>query len=386
MTSRNNTTAPATRDAGPRAQRTGRPLTVAMVTRRAASEAGGVERVVDGLLTMLPRARPDWRVQTISAFRAGSRLEGLDGLSDVIAGLRLGWLLRNTRADVVFVHCPECLWGIDLLRWLSGAPKFGAPKFVAVWHCAGPAAYLRLRRPGHPMARALAWMRTAGERRATSADGHVAVHQVVAGWLRDLYGLTAPVTVIENAVDPGLAERLSRLPSRAPGGDLTAVWAGQTSYRKGLDVAMAAVARARADLPGLRLKVVGVPEGRPAPGVDWLGVIAPEAMARVYRDADLLLFPTRYDSFGMVVIEAMAAGLPVIVSGVVPPGIVTDGRNGVVIDGHDPAQYAAALRRLADPELRASMAQTNRRDAARFSVESAAAGYAAVAESLAATQ
>jgi glycosyltransferase involved in cell wall biosynthesis len=352
-----------------------------MVTRRAASEAGGVERVVGGLLAVLPRARPDWRVQTVSAFRAGSRLEGLDGLSDVIAGLRLGWRLRNTPADVVFVHCPECLWGIDLLR-----RRRTGPKFVAVWHCAGPAAYLRLRRPGHPMARALAWLRTAGERHAISADDHVAVHRQVAGWLRDLYGLTAPVTVIENAVDPGLAERLSRTHRKSSPGGLTAVWAGQTSYRKGLDVAMAAVARARADLPGLRLKVVGVPEGKPAAGVDWLGVIPPAAMATVYRDADLLLFPTRYDSFGMVVIEAMAAGLPVIVSDVVPPGIVTDGRNGVVIDGHDPARYAAALRRLADPELRAAMAEANRHDAGRFSVESAAAGYAAVAESLAATQ
>jgi len=114
--------------------------------------------------------------------------------------------------------------------------------------------------------------------------------------------------------------------------------------------------------------------------VDWLGVIPPAAMAEVYRGADLLLFPTRYDSFGLVVIEAMAAGLPVIVSDAVAEGIVTDGRNGVVIDGHDPARYASALRRLADPAVRAAMAQANREDAARFSVESAAARYAAVAE------
>ncbi len=80
----------------------------------------------------------------------------------------------------------------------------------------------------------------------------------------------------------------------------------------------------------------------------------------------------------------MAAGLPVIVSGVVAEGIVADGRNGLVIAGHDPAWYAAALRRLADPGLRAAMAEANREDARRFGVESAAARYAAVAE--AATQ
>jgi glycosyltransferase involved in cell wall biosynthesis len=385
MTTRNETTAPhpATParpdDLG---ARTGRPLTVAMATRRAVREAGGVERVVGGLLDVLPRTRPGWRVETVSAFREGSRLEGLDGLADVVASLRLGWRLRRSAADVVFVHCPECLWGIRLLR-----RRRGGPALIAVWHGAGPAAYLRLRRPGHPMARALAWMRTAGERHAMAADGHVAVHRQVAGWLRSLYGLTAPVTVIENAVDAGLIERLSRLSRRQGNGQgLTAVWAGQTGYRKGLDVALAAVAQARDDLPGLRLKVVGVPAGRPAAGVDWLGVIAPAAMADIYHEADLLLFPTRYDSFGLVVIEAMAAGLPVIVSDAVADGIVKDGRNGVVIAGHDPSDYARALRRLADPGLRALMAGANREDAGRFSVESAVARYAAVAEEFAATQ
>jgi hypothetical protein len=140
MTSRNDITASAARDA---AATPTMALTVAMVTRRAACEAGGVERVVGGLLAALPRTRPDWRVETVSAFREGSRLEGLDGLSDVVASLRLGWRLRRGTADVVFVHCPECLWGIRLLR-----RRRNGPRFIAVWHCAGPAAYLRLRWPG----------------------------------------------------------------------------------------------------------------------------------------------------------------------------------------------------------------------------------------------
>jgi D-inositol-3-phosphate glycosyltransferase len=113
-------------------------------------------------------------------------------------------------------------------------------------------------------------------------------------------------------------------------------------------------------------------------------VIPPARMAEVYRDADLLLFPTRYESFGLVVIEAMAAGLPVIVSDAVPAGIVVDGRNGAVIAGHDPARYAGALRRLADPGTRAAMAEANRDDVRRFSIESAGAGYVALAESFAA--
>jgi glycosyltransferase involved in cell wall biosynthesis len=361
--------------------RAGAPLTVVMATRRGPAHMGGVERVVAGLLTELARTRPSWQVRPVYVFHPGSRVEGIDGLSDVVASLRLGWLLRRSTADVVFVHCPECLWGIRLLR-----RRRGAVPLVAVWHGAGPTPYLLLRRPGHPMARALAWIRTAGEKRALAADGHVAVHGGVADVLRSQYGLRRPVTVIENALDPAISE-LRPGPSRDRDRDrtgLTAVWVGQTGYRKGLDVALAAVAQARGDLPGLRLTVVGVPAEQEADGVDWLGVIPPARMAEVYRDADLLLFPTRYESFGLVVIEAMAAGLPVIVSDAVPAGIVTDGRNGAVIAGHDPARYAAALRRLADPGTRAAMAETNRDDAGRFSIESAGAGYVAVAESFAA--
>jgi hypothetical protein len=58
----------------------------------------------------------------------------------------------------------------------------------------------------------------------------------------------------------------------------------------------------------------------------------------------------------------------------------------MVIAGHDPSRYAAALRRLADPGTRVAMAEANRQDARRFSIEPAGAGYVAVAESFAAIQ
>lgn len=355
--------------------------TVLMVTRRAPTEPGGVERVVTGLVTELARARPGWTVATVSAFREGSRLAGIDGLADVVASVRLGWRLRSRQADVVFVHCPECLWGIRLLQ-----ARRGGPPLVAVWHGAGPTPHLVLRGPGHPLARALARLRTAGERRALAAQGHVAVHRRLTADLRGLYGLDKPVAVVENAVDPTILERLARLPREQHRPGPVALWVGSGGHAKGLDVALAAVAAARRDLPGLRLVVVGVPAPRiagPVEQVDWRGAVPPSRMAEVYRDADLLLFPTRYESFGLVVIEAMAAGLPVIVSNAVPAGIVADGRNGAVVVGHDPSRYAAALRRFADPQVRAAVGAANRTDARRFSARSAVAGYAAVVESFA---
>ena len=358
----------------------GRPLVIAMATRRAPTEISRVERAVAGVVRELARVRPAWRVDVVSAFKAGSRIEGMDGFSDILAAFRLGWKLRGSTADLIFVHCPECLWGIRWLRKRQGAP------LIAVWHGAGPVPHLVLRRPGHPLAWALAWLRTTGERHALVADAHVAVHEQVEDCLRSLYGLKAPVAIIDNSLDVTIQDHLGR-PARgrvrtAVTG-LNALWVGQTGYRKGLDVAMAAVAQARGDLPGLRLRVVGVPAGKPAEGVDWLGIIPPDRMAEVYRAADLFIFPTRYESFGLVIIEAMAAGLPVIVSDNVGAGIVTDGRNGVVVPGFDPSRYAAALRHLAPPAIRAEIAEANTEDVRRFSVDSTVSGYTAVVESLA---
>jgi hypothetical protein len=76
----------------------GRRFRVIMATRREPTECGGVERVVAGLIAELERSRPDWQVECMAAFPAGSRIEGVDLLADVIAGLRLGWRLRNTSA------------------------------------------------------------------------------------------------------------------------------------------------------------------------------------------------------------------------------------------------------------------------------------------------
>ncbi len=349
-------------------------LELVHVTRRPVHEHGGVERVVRGLAAAMTEARPSWRIGVISAFRRCGGLESTPALSDVLAAIAIAGRLLRYRGDVAFVHCPECLWlALPLLRL-----RRDRPRVVAVWHGAGPRRALVLRPSGHPLARALAWLMCAEERPALAADAHVIIHPHIAQDLRLSYGFTGRVRVVRNALDPDCRTTPGQDGRRAGASPPVAIWVGQTDHGKGLDVALAALRIARRTVPELRLRVVGLPpdESRREDGVEWTGVVAPEAVAAAYRRSDLLLFPTRYESFGLVVLEAMAAGLPVIVSDAIPEGIVTDGRNGCVVSGHDAPDYAAALVRLcADADHRARVGAVNVADAGRFDQATTAAGY-----------
>jgi D-inositol-3-phosphate glycosyltransferase len=69
-----------------------------------------------------------------------------------------------------------------------------------------------------------------------------------------------------------------------------------------------------------------------------------EVLADFYRACDVLLVPSRSESFGLVAVEAQASGLPVIAADV--GGLayaVSDGQSGFLIDGYDPRHWAAAV-------------------------------------------
>jgi glycosyltransferase involved in cell wall biosynthesis len=356
-----------------------RRLHLAMYTRRPPDEHGGVERVVRGVTEQVRARFPDLSVSIVAAFRGATAVEGLDGANDVIAALRLAVRLLREDARVVFVHCPECVWALRLARRLRPRRRTA---LVAVWHGAGPHPARVLRPHGDARARLLGWFRTLQERGALGADAHVAVHQSVVEDLQRHHGFRGSVSVVENALAPEDLEHLAALRRPVRAGPV-ALWMGQTEHRKGLDVALSALRRARRRCPDLRLIVAGVRPGPPTPGVEWRGVLPPQRALDLYGEADVLLFPTRYESFGLVVLEAMAAGLPVVVSDALPAGIAADDRNGRVIRGHDPDEYAEALvELLADPERLRQVGERNRQDARRFSLADAARSYAELAATL----
>jgi glycosyltransferase involved in cell wall biosynthesis len=130
--------------------------------------------------------------------------------------------------------------------------------------------------------------------------------------------------------------------------------------RKGLGTLLTAMARLRVAHPQARLRLVGqCPEeqhlrrlaARLGLGdtVAFLGHVPLPALAAEYANADVFCLPSRQEGFGIVYLEAMAAGLPVVAcrSSAVPE-VVADGDTGLLVPPLDPGALAVALARLAD--------------------------------------
>jgi glycosyltransferase involved in cell wall biosynthesis len=106
--------------------------------------------------------------------------------------------------------------------------------------------------------------------------------------------------------------------------------------------------------------------------VHFVGRVTSEELLYLYNAAEMLAHPAFYEGFGLPPLEAMACGLPVVVSDVASlPEVVGDA--GLLIDPHDVDELTVAIwRTLNDPDLRQEMVEKGQRQAARFSWERAA--------------
>lgn len=93
--------------------------------------------------------------------------------------------------------------------------------------------------------------------------------------------------------------------------------------------------------------------------VTIVGHVSDDELASYYRKADVLAYPSRYEPFGIVPVEAMACGTAAIVSNVCGcKELIVDGVNGYIVDPHDREELAAKLEKLlVDPKLRKKIAE-----------------------------
>jgi D-inositol-3-phosphate glycosyltransferase len=172
------------------------------------------------------------------------------------------------------------------------------------------------------------------------------------------------------------------------------LFAGRLQPLKAPDVLLRAVALLLEETPGLRSRlvvpVVGGPSGTGLEHPESLAELAselgiddvvrfvppvPAAELAVWdAAASVVAVPSYNESFGLVAAEALATGTPVVAAAVGGlTTVVEDEENGLLVDTHEPRDWAAALRRvLLDDALRARLSEGARARAARFSWENTA--------------
>jgi D-inositol-3-phosphate glycosyltransferase len=255
--------------------------------------------------------------------------------------------------------------------------------------------------------------RVIGEEQVVAeADRLIANTDEEARQLVRLYGADPARTLV---VPPGVdLERFTpgpraaaRMATGMPEDAVVLLFVGRIQPLKAPDVLLGAAARMLADDPALRdrlqVHVVGAPSGSGLAAPHQLEQLAvtlgiadlvrfhppqpPERLTLFYRAADVTVVPSHNESFGLVALESQACGTPVVAAAVGGlPTAVRDGVSGVLVEGHDPADYADAVRAvLARRELLAAGA---RRHAGRFSWDRTAdalvEAYAAAARDMAA--
>lgn len=199
-------------------------------------------------------------------------------------------------------------------------------------------------------------------------DGKIAVSEAA----RDAVARYFPgdYTIIPNGIDyQRFNHGAEPLPAYADGRP-TILFVGRLEKRKGFEYLLQAFGRVRQSLPNARLLVVGAyskEEKEPfilqarrdgIHGVHFVGYVSEADKPRYFRSCDVFCAPSLgFESFGYVLLEAMAAGRAIVASDI--PGyrcVLTDGREGLLVEPGDPGALGAALvRLLRDRDLRERM-------------------------------
>lgn len=206
-------------------------------------------------------------------------------------------------------------------------------------------------------------------------DGKIAVspaaEALISRYFRGYFNL------IPNGIDLSFWSKPREPLPELRDGKLNILFVGRPEKRKGLAYLLRAFAQLRAERSDLRLLVLGSGNfaryrraAREVPDVHFLGFVPYEELPRYHASAHLFCAPnTGNESQGYVILEALAAGVPVVATRI--PGfqhVIRDGEEGILVPPKDAHALAAAIGVLLDdPQRRAQLAERGRRRAADFS-------------------
>ncbi|MFD7550043.1 glycosyltransferase family 4 protein [Streptomyces sp. NPDC059578] len=281
------------------------------------------------------------------------------------------WLHDGT-FDVIHIHEPA-------------SPSLG---LLACWAAQGP--IVATFHTSNPRSRAMIAAYSILQAALEKISARIAVSEYARRTLVEHLGGDA--VVIPNGVDVDFFARAEPRPE----------WQGETigfigridEPRKGLPVLMGALPEIFAERPGARLLVAGRGDAEEAVAtlpaalrsrVEFLGMISDEDKARLLRSVDVYVAPnTGGESFGIILVEAMSAGAPVLAADLDAFAQVLDRGNAGELFANEDADALAkgAVRLLADPERRAELRRLGSTHVRRFDWSTVGADILSVYETV----
>lgn len=279
-------------------------------------------------------------------------------------GLRgqLRRIFERERFDIIHAHCPL----VPTLPLLSLETAPPGQKIVGTFHAAADRNLLY-------------WLfRGPLSKRAARLDRRMAVSEAARTFVNHYF--PGDFEIVPNGIDctrfrPGL-EPIARYRDER----INVLFVGRMDPRKGVPYLCKAMPRIARDLGGkVRFLIVGEKGLRslmcPKPldlhggEIVWVGRVPAEELPRYYATADVFCSPaTGQESFGIVLLEAMATGVPVVASDI--PGyrtVLAPAREGLLVPPKDPGEIARAIVTLArDAPLRKELGLRGRETALRY--------------------
>ena len=275
---------------------------------------------------------------------------------DPSAALRTIRALRDEQFDIVHLHEPLVPGPTLTALIVADVPRIGT------FHLAGAS-------------RAYRHLRPAVRRMARRLDLRCAVSEEAAATATAALGGT--YDVLFNGIEVERFACAEPVPTTGP----TICFIGRHEPRKGLEVLLEAWTGIDRDAT---LQVVGVGpqtdelQRRAVPGVEWFGTVTDNPRNSLLRGATAFCAPSlRGESFGVVLLEAMAAGAPIVASAIEGyQNVARTGQDALLVPPGDVGALRGALRELIDdPALRARLAASGRERAEQFSMRNLAERY-----------
>jgi 1,2-diacylglycerol 3-alpha-glucosyltransferase len=311
---------------------------------------------------------PEGREDEPGVVRVRSRYFPFDPEDRVLIAreLRRAVLELHCEFDLVHIHTPFLAHtvGLDLAR------RLGLP-VVETYHTFFE-EYFHHYLPFLPRSLLRVVARTISRRQCNAVDAVVAPSPQMAEVLR-AYGVQSEIEVIPTGLDLAKLAGGDGARFRAQYGighdRPVALTVGRVAFEKNIEFLVSVLRRVRETVPNVLLVIAGegpalaplrrrVEQAGLANHVCFVGYLDRSGpLLDCYRSADAFIFASRTETQGLVLLEAMALGLPVVSTAVMGTKSVLEGSRGTFVVEEDEIQFAAALEKvLLDRELRASLA------------------------------